>query len=133
MCAQDLLLTGEMSKQGNGHDGLAQPHFICQDAIQAAHVDGHQPVQTNVLVLSQAMLQQKRHLHCHELVAFASQVELFIRQGAQPLSISFKHLHNVETCLKRKTDVSGLKEPHDCVEQLIHMIVLTPSETEHSS
>ncbi len=59
-----------MGKQGNGHDGLAQPHLICQDAIQAARVDGHQPVQPNVLVLSQAVLQQKRQLHRHELVAF---------------------------------------------------------------
>ena len=59
-----------MGKQGNGHDGLAQPHFVRQDAIQAPRVDGHQPVQTNVLVLSQAVLQQKRHLHCRELGAF---------------------------------------------------------------
>ena len=59
-----------MGKQGNGHDGLAQPHFVRQDAVQAARVDGHQPVQTNVLVLSQAVLQQKRHLHWRELGAF---------------------------------------------------------------
>jgi len=69
VCREYLLLTGKMGKQGNGHNGLAQPHFVCQDAVQAAGVDGHQPIQTYVLVFSQAMLQQKWHLHCRELVA----------------------------------------------------------------
>lgn len=51
-----------MSQQGNGHDCLAQAHFIGQNAVQAACVDGHEPVQTDVLVLPQPMLQQEWHL-----------------------------------------------------------------------
>lgn len=51
-----------MCQQGDGHDCLAQAHLISQDAIQAASVDGHEPVQPNVLVLPQPMLQQEGHL-----------------------------------------------------------------------
>ena len=51
-----------MRKQGYSHDGFAQTHLIGQDAIQAACVDGHQPIQANVLVLPQGVLQQKGHL-----------------------------------------------------------------------
>ena len=52
-----------MCQQGDGHDCLAQAHFISQDAIEAASVDGHEPVQSNVLVLPQPMLQQEGHLN----------------------------------------------------------------------
>lgn len=58
------LFTSKVSQQSNGHDCLAEAHFICQNAIQAARVDCHEPVQTNVLVLSQSMLQQEWHLQC---------------------------------------------------------------------
>lgn len=56
------LFTSKVSQQGNGHDCLAQAHFIGQNAVQAACVDCHEPVQTNVLVFSQSMLQQEWHL-----------------------------------------------------------------------
>lgn len=39
-----------------------QAHLVREDAIQAARVDGCQPVQSNVLVLPQAALEQKGHL-----------------------------------------------------------------------
>ena len=56
------LFTSKVSQQSNGHDGLAKAHLIGQNAVQAARVNCHEPVQTNVLVLSQPMLQQKWHL-----------------------------------------------------------------------
>ncbi len=58
----NTLLGGQVGKQRDGHDGLAQPHLVGQDAIQAARVESHQPVQSDVLILSQPVLQQERHL-----------------------------------------------------------------------
>ena len=59
---QGALFTCQPAKQGYGHDGLAQAHLVCQDAVQAPPVDGHQPVQADVLVLPEAALEQERHL-----------------------------------------------------------------------
>ena len=63
-----------MGQQSNGHNSFAQAHLISQNAVQAASVDGHEPVQSDVLVLSQPVLQQKWHLRhamnpgcCHQL------------------------------------------------------------------
>lgn len=56
------LFTSKVSQQRNGHDGLAEAHFISQDAVEATCVNGHEPVQANVLILSQPMLQQEWHL-----------------------------------------------------------------------
>ena len=32
-------------------DGLAQPHFVCEDAVEAVVVEGDQPLQSHKLVV----------------------------------------------------------------------------------
>ncbi len=62
----DSLLRGQVRQERDGHDGLAQPHLVGQNAVEAAAVESHKPVQTDVLVLPQPMLQQERHLQAAE-------------------------------------------------------------------
>jgi hypothetical protein len=56
------LFTCEVGEQGDGHDGFAEAHLIGEDTVQAASVDGDQPLQPHMLVLPQGPLQQERHL-----------------------------------------------------------------------
>ena len=51
-----------MGQQGDGLDGLPQTHLVCQDAVEFAVMHGGQPVQADVLVLTQGVLDQERHL-----------------------------------------------------------------------
>mmetsp|Transcript_5126 Transcript_5126/g.14694 ORF Transcript_5126/g.14694 Transcript_5126/m.14694 type:complete len:252 (-) Transcript_5126:407-1162(-) len=46
-------------------DGLAETHLVRQDTVQMLVVQGHQPVQTNVLILTQLSLEQKWHRGLH--------------------------------------------------------------------
>ncbi len=56
------LFAGEVSEQGDGHDGFAEAHLVGKDAVQAASVDGDQPFQPHVLILPQRSLQQEWYL-----------------------------------------------------------------------
>lgn len=52
-------LTSQVGQQGDGLDGLAEPHFVSQDAVELLFVHGNQPVQPNVLVLPQLAPQEQ--------------------------------------------------------------------------
>jgi len=41
----DALVLHEVSDEGDGLDGFAQAHLVCQDAIQVVVVERHQPLQ----------------------------------------------------------------------------------------
>ena len=56
------LLTSHMSQQSDGHDRLPQTHLIGQDAVQPPLVQRQHPVEPDVLVLPQRVLQQEGHL-----------------------------------------------------------------------
>lgn len=58
--------TGKNIKVGKPH---VHTHLIGQDAIEAALVDGHQPVQADVLVLAQGTFQQEWHLLTTDLTS----------------------------------------------------------------
>ena len=55
----------QVRQQADRLDRLAQPHLVCQDAVQPAVVHGHQPVQAVALVRPQqvAMAQQEWQRH----------------------------------------------------------------------
>lgn len=53
------LFTGEVSQQGDSLDGLPQAHLVSQDAVELLLVHGDQPVQADVLVLTQLAHQQE--------------------------------------------------------------------------
>ena len=55
----------EVGQEGDGLDGLAQPHLVGEDPVEEALVQRHQPVEPDVLVLSQRVLQQERHRRLH--------------------------------------------------------------------
>ena len=48
--------TCQMGQQGNGLYGLPQTHLVCQDAVELAVMHGGQPVQADMLVLTQGVL-----------------------------------------------------------------------------
>jgi len=64
--------------------GLPKAHLVSKDAVQSPLIHGHQPVQPNVLVLSQFVPQKKRHLGLHLHTRNNSSVE-FILFHAQKL------------------------------------------------
>ena len=47
------LLTGQLSHVGHRLDGLAQARLVSQDAIEVFLVEVHQPIHTDLLVLTQ--------------------------------------------------------------------------------
>lgn len=49
-----------MSQQSDGLDGLAQTHLVSQNAVELFLVHGDQPVESDVLVLSQRAVKQER-------------------------------------------------------------------------
>lgn len=59
MGAPVTFLTSQVGQQGDGLDGLAEPHFVSQDAVELLLVHGNQPVQPNVLVLPQLAPQEQ--------------------------------------------------------------------------
>ena len=58
--------------------GLPKAHLISKDAVQSPLIHGHQPVQPNVLVLSQLVPQKKRHLGLHLHTRRNSSVHIII-------------------------------------------------------
>ena len=50
---------GQVGHEGDGLDGLAQTHLVSEDAVETALVERHQPVQPDVLVLAERVLQQR--------------------------------------------------------------------------
>ena len=63
--APHALLAGEVREEGDGLDGLAEPHLVGEDPVEEALVQRHQPVEADVLVLAQRVLQQERHRRLH--------------------------------------------------------------------
>jgi hypothetical protein len=59
------LITGKMRQQGDGLNGLAEAHFISQDAVEALVVHGDQPLKADMLVLAQLVLEQEWYLGLH--------------------------------------------------------------------
>lgn len=54
------LLTGQLSHVGHRLDRLAQARLVSQDAVEVFLVEVHQPVHTDLLVLTQGTMQQER-------------------------------------------------------------------------
>ena len=84
-----------MSEKSNGLDGLAQPHLISQNAVQPLLMHGSQPVQTHMLVLTQAVLQQEGNLGFHLKVGQITDsgvqgqyMAVEVSAGREPLSSS---------------------------------------------
>ena len=46
-------------------DGLSEAHLVGEDAVEEALVEGDEPVEADVLVLAQRVLQQERHRRLH--------------------------------------------------------------------
>lgn len=63
--AHCTFLTGQVSQQRDGLDGFAEAHLICQDAVKLLLIHGDQPVQSNVLVLTQCAVQQEGNRRFH--------------------------------------------------------------------
>ena len=63
--APDAFHHGEIGQQADGLHGLAQPHLIRQDSVEASLLQRHQPVQPHLLVLPQHQRgrQGERPLH----------------------------------------------------------------------
>lgn len=59
----DALLACEMRQQADGLKRLAEAHFIGEDAVEAALVDGDQPLQPHMLVFPQLRLDQEGDWH----------------------------------------------------------------------
>lgn len=53
------LLTGHVGEQGYGLDGLSQSHLVSQDAIEFPLVHHYQPLQADVLVVSQFVAEEE--------------------------------------------------------------------------
>jgi len=53
-------------QRGGVWGGVGFTHFIGQDAVESAGVDGHKPVQPDVLILPHRVFQQERGLHTVE-------------------------------------------------------------------
>ena len=51
-----------MGQQRDRLDGFAKPHLVGQDPVEAPLVERHQPVQPDVLVLAERVLQQRWNL-----------------------------------------------------------------------
>lgn len=77
--SKSSLFARQVSDQSDGLDGFSEPHFICEDAIEAAGVDGDKPVKPNVLVLSHCVLQQKRHLRFQALASLKTWRRQYLR------------------------------------------------------
>lgn len=61
MRTPDLVLTSEVGKKGDGHDGLAETHLVSQDAVEFGVVHGGEPLESDLLVLAHLSSQQERH------------------------------------------------------------------------
>ena len=46
-------------------DGLSEAHLVGEDAVEESLVEGDEPVEADVLVLAQRVLQQERHRRLH--------------------------------------------------------------------
>ena len=65
MTTKPTLFAGEMRQKGDGLNGLAQAHFIGQNAIETVLVERRHPVQADHLVFAQRVLKQEGHLGSH--------------------------------------------------------------------
>jgi hypothetical protein len=49
---------GQVGEEGDGLDGLAEAHLVGEDPVEVPFVERDEPVQADVLVFSQGVLQQ---------------------------------------------------------------------------
>jgi len=61
MWTPDAFLARQVRQQRNRLNGFAQSHLVGQDTVEPVFVHRRQPVQSDVLVLSQCVTQQERH------------------------------------------------------------------------
>ena len=57
MWTPHFLLAGQMREQGNGLNGLAETHLISEDTVQFILVERVEPIEPDMLIFSQRMLQ----------------------------------------------------------------------------
>ena len=55
----------QVRQEGDRLDGLPQPHLVGQDAVERPLEQADHPVEADVLVLAQRVLQQERHRRLH--------------------------------------------------------------------